>query len=507
MLKYFCQLQGWKEPAYFEDSSTAYKVKSVTSRLDKRFAISMREIEKADFILTVGADPVNEAPMLTLAMRQAFRNGAKVVTIDPRPIFLPFEFDHLPVSPSEIELIMSLIVKRAVSRPLAEGLGPEALLFYDALPLEYLSDAVMNDRLQGLSSRLQQSHYPVIVCGTDIVCRTTPEVAADNALFLWTSKGKTGLFYLMPGANAFGAASLSSGNSSLTQIIEAIENGSTKALVLVENDPFSSFPDCQRLEQAIHQLDLLLVLDYIHSKSAQLAHILLPTRPLFETESTFCNQEGRVQFSKPVYAGGIPVEQISAGDHPPRMFRNDIPGSEPKPAWQILGELSDGMSSISRKSIDDLWAVLSKENPTFGNLKSVGPSKDIQLIPDRNSGNLFSLDWLKKMESPPFTVDSLELLLVEWTFGTEELSRYSPHVQQVEKPPCLFMHPKDAMRSGFKDKDRVTLSLKGGQLEIELSIREDMASGVIVLPRHRQIPWQELKEYPVRVPFNKMKKS
>jgi hypothetical protein len=189
------------------------------------------------------------------------------------------------------------------------------------------------------------------------------------------------------------------------------------------------------------------------------------------------------------------------------MFRNDIPGSEPKPAWQILGELSDGMSSISRKSIDDLWAVLSKENPTFGNLKSVGPSKDIQLIPDRNSGNLFSLDWLKKMESPPFTVDSLELLLVEWTFGTEELSRYSPHVQQVEKPPCLFMHPKDAMRSGFKDKDRVTLSLKGGQLEIELSIREDMASGVIVLPRHRQIPWQELKEYPVRVPFNKMKKS
>ena len=83
----------------------------------------------------------------------------------------------------------------------------------------------------------------------------------------------------MPGANAFGAALLSSGKNSFMEIIEAIENGSVKALVLVESDPFSFFPDRQRLEQAIHKLDLLLVLDYLHSRSAQLAHILLPTVP------------------------------------------------------------------------------------------------------------------------------------------------------------------------------------------------------------------------------------
>ena len=41
-------------------------------------AVSLREIERADLILAVGVDPVNEAPMLALAMRQAFRNGAAV---------------------------------------------------------------------------------------------------------------------------------------------------------------------------------------------------------------------------------------------------------------------------------------------------------------------------------------------------------------------------------------------------------------------------------------------
>ena len=56
---------------YFETLSMAHKVKKAVSRLDGRLAISMREIEGADFILVVGADPVNEAPMLALAMRQA----------------------------------------------------------------------------------------------------------------------------------------------------------------------------------------------------------------------------------------------------------------------------------------------------------------------------------------------------------------------------------------------------------------------------------------------------
>jgi NADH-quinone oxidoreductase subunit G len=504
MLKYLCRQQGWREPGYFEDPSIAYKVKSAVSRLDGRLAISMREVEKADFILAVGADPVNEAPMLTLAMRQAFRNGAKIVLIDPRPIVLPFEFDHLPVAPSHIDLAMSLLVKRSVNRSAAEDCGPEALRFYDALPPEFPFDASTNDRIAKLSSGLEQSHHPVIVCGTDIVQRTLPEVAADNALLLRAAKKKAGLFYLMPGANAFGAASLSSEDSSLTQIVEAIEAGSVKALILAEADPFSSFPDRQRLERAIQKLDLLLTLDYVHSRSAQLSHILLPTVPLFETASTFINQEGRAQFSKQAHAGGIPIEQISAGDHPPRIFRRDIPGSEPKPAWQILNELADALSPVPKMSIHDLWNWLAKENPVFENLKPSDPAGNIRLIPEQSGQNLFSLGWLEKMGEPSSSADSLDLLLVDRTFGAEELSGYSPYIRQAEKAPCLFMHLKDAMKADLKDKERATLHLDGGPLEIEVSVAENMAPGIMVLPRHRQTERQKVKTIPLRVPFEKI---
>jgi NADH-quinone oxidoreductase subunit G len=503
MLKYFCQQQGWQEPRFFENPEIASKVRSAASRWEERLAVSMREIERADFILAVGSDPVNEAPMLTMAMRQASRNGAKVVVIDPRPIFLPFEFDHLPIPPQHLDLAMSLLVKGAVTRSVAESLGPEAVRYYDGVPSGFVSDPMINDRIAGLASRLQQSHFPIMVCGMDIVHETTPRIAADNALLLRAVKEKAGLFYLMPGANAFGAALLSSGNHSFMEIIEAIEKGSVKALVLVESDPFCFFPDRQRLEQAIQKLDLLIVLDYVHPRSAQLAHILLPTTTLFETELTFVNQEGRAQFSKPIYAGGIPIEQVSASDHPPRAFRKDIPGSEPKPAWQILKELADATSSVPKTSINDLWVWLAKENSAFAGLKPSESPEGIRLMPGQGSGSFSSPVPFERPTSP---VDSLELLLVDWTFGTEELSAYSDTIQLVEKAPHLCVHPKDAMRAGFKNKDRVILHLGGGPLEVEVIVAENMAPGIMVLPRHRQLPWQKLKELPARVSIDRIKK-
>ncbi len=103
MLRHLCQTMGWRNPAYFMDPATTSKVKTAIARLEPELAVSLREVEKADFILCVGADPINEAPMLALAMRQAQRNGAKIVVMDPRPISLPLDFKHLPAADGRFE--------------------------------------------------------------------------------------------------------------------------------------------------------------------------------------------------------------------------------------------------------------------------------------------------------------------------------------------------------------------------------------------------------------------
>jgi anaerobic selenocysteine-containing dehydrogenase len=99
-----------------------------------------------------------------------------------------------------------------------------------------------------------------------------------------------------------------------------------------------------------------------------------------------------------------------------------------------------------------------------------------------------------------------ELLVVDWTFGTEELAAYSKAIQGVEKEPCLFMNSKDASKMGLQGKERITLPLDRGRLEVQLRLSDHMASGVIVVPRHRQLAWQKIEKWPVRIPGNRIGK-
>ncbi len=506
MLMRLSRIQGWNEPMYFEVSATGNKVKRAVSRL-RELAISMREMEKADFIISVGADPLNESPMLALAMRQAFRNGATVAVIDPRPVFLPFEFKHLPVAPDSLELCLSTLVKRGMDRSAVEKLGKEALRFFDTIPAEY-PDAVMRDSLSKIEQNLRQSSYPVIVCGTAIVRETTPDVAADNALLLRASKDRTGLFYVMPGANAFGAALLSPDGGSLMNVVESIERGTVKALLLAEMDPFWSFPDEARLKKAVEKLELLLVMDYLPSPATRLAHIFLPTRTLFEMETSFVNQEGRVQFAMSAYSGGAPISQMSAGDHPPRVFRREIPGAESRPAWDILARLANAMGrEMLPLSRSELWKWITKEYPVFSNVRVSDELLDgVRVSPGPGKEKLFSSSGRIQPPEEGQGNRRLELLVADSIFGTEELSTYSKIIRQVEKEPVLLMNPKDASEIGLKDRERITLQLDRGPLEMELRVVDNIAPGVIMMPKHRQLAWQKMERWPVKVAFDRIRK-
>ena len=431
--------------------------------------------------------------MLAMAMRQVHRNGGTIAMIDPRPLFLPFRFDHLPVGVKDINPCLSALIKGSLNGRVVGQLGSKAQDFLDALPGDYKHDPMLGDRITALGQKLQMSQQPVIVCGTDIVRETTPVLSADVAFLLRAAKEKVGLFYLLPGPNAFGAALLSP-DGPARQIIEGIERGTVKALVLVESDPFSFFSDRERLLKAFGMLDLLLVLDYLPSQSVDRADILLPTVTVFEREgSCFINQEGRAQFSQSVHEGGLPIAQVSGGTHPPRTFLGAVPGGEPKTAGEIFTALATVMSIPGEQ---DIWAWLAAQLPVLERLAQLGDQAEgVRLIPDEGSEKAFSLEGIvqkEEKEAPP--EDYLELLLIDWTFGTEELSHYSRNVHQAERSPRLMMHRKEASRLGLSHGEKVVLHLPGGPITVELHSVDTMAQGVAVIPRHRQLDWQKLKD-------------
>ena len=60
----------------------------------------------SDLIVVVGADPLTEAPVSALAMRQAVLGGAHAAVIDPRPVELPFEAEHLTIGPERLGAVL-----------------------------------------------------------------------------------------------------------------------------------------------------------------------------------------------------------------------------------------------------------------------------------------------------------------------------------------------------------------------------------------------------------------
>jgi NADH-quinone oxidoreductase subunit G len=507
MLNRLFRAMNWQAPDYFLDPRLKKKVRSAVSQLDTRVAVSLRQVEAADFILAVGVDPVNEAPMLALAMRQAHRREATVAVIDPRPVSLAFPFEHLAVPTWAMDRCLKQLLgdvggNENPSSAQQDGLnaaGDDAR----GSPL----NAVMDHKIARLTAQLKASHNPVLVCGTDILPETTPGFVGGCARSLLQQKGHCGLFYVLPGANAFSAALLNSaGDHAFEDTVEAIERGEVKALLVVEADPFWGFPDRSRLELALDSLDLLLVMDYVPSMVAERAHVFLPSSTLFETGSSFLNHEGRIQFAAPVYQGGAPVPQVSGGSHPPRVYGGSVPGGEPKPAWQLLTELAGALAAEEEMGPgNDPLASAADEHPFFANLQTAKyPFNGIRCLPD-----------LADPASPSAQItnagdadegDQLQLLLVDSVFGTEELAQYSRFMQQVEGEPCLHMHIDDAAKLGLANGDRAVLQLEGGSLEVEVNLLPGMAPGTLVLPRHRKLAWRKVKSFSVPVSFDSIGK-
>ncbi|UCF91344.1 MAG: NADH-quinone oxidoreductase subunit NuoG [Desulfobacterales bacterium] len=510
VLKRIGRMRGWRNFSGFMPQGLAQKVQLAVARLEPALSVSLRELEGADFIVVVGADPINEAPMLALALRQARRKGAAIAVIDPRPIALPFDFQHVAMVPGAISLGLGLLARGSPDEAAIEKLGPPVSDFYAALPTPEVMNASDQKRLSPLIRDLRSSRRPVIVCGTAVGPATVVGLAADWALLLQAVGKKAGLFYLLPGANAFSAGILSDPEDTFEKTVEGIENGSIKALMLVENNPFWQFPDRARLEQALARLDLLVVLDYLNSAAAQQAHIFLPTATLYEIGGLFVNQEGRVQAAQRAHSGGIPIAQSGGGGHPPRIYGAGVPGAEPRPAWRTLAELVEEVvppDEARMQSEVGVW--LAEEDPRFADLPPFAelPEDGARLNHKRDGASRFLVNWTAELQKSRGFDDSFELLAVDWTFGTEELAVYSACLKALERKPGLLMHPDDAGRLGLTDGDEVAMQLDRGTLKVPVGVVANMAPGVIVLPRHRLLEWQRLACGRIRLERDRIRKA
>jgi len=157
-------------------------------------------------------------------------------------------------------------------------------------------------------------------------------------------------------------------------------------------------------------------------------------------------------------------------------------------------------ADIRMRLADDISGLVDLKS--FNDIPDDGILLEFAAEPDLR----FTTDELRPFEKPAEQDDSLELILVDWTFGTEELSALSACLRELEPEPAVIMHTSEAQNLDLIDGESVSIQTESGNLEAKLRVVENMAAGVLVVPRHRKISWQIFETGMIRIGREQIKK-
>jgi NADH-quinone oxidoreductase subunit G len=301
---------------------------------------SLGEVEDADVVLILGADPTNEAPMLDFAIRQAMRKAPMDVA---RKLKIS-EWDANAVA----NALQNAKGKLYAAGPWKSKLEEVCAAFLHTTPPEIAQfGARIADTLRSgwaeegqLSSRiaadLAEARQPLVV--TSISAGADTLKAAANIAWALCEKGKDcWLSIIVPEANSMGIGMM--GGMSVGDTLAKIVSGEADTLVVLEND-LTRRVDSAVLDNAIAKAKNVIVMDCISTEMTSRADVLLPVPTYIESDGTFVSSEGRAQ----------------------RFFQVFVPKVEMKPAWKTLQELDN---SQQWASYEDVLAELACEKPQF----------------------------------------------------------------------------------------------------------------------------------------------
>lgn len=395
---------------------------------------SLEDVRQSDLVLVAGVDPLAEAPMLAVGLRQVVRNGGQVMVYDPRPVELPCEFDHQSVSPGAL--------------------------------IEFLKDGGED----GLHVRelLGKAERPVLVGGGDILGAVGLQLLGALAKNLSNDQRPCPVYPVLGGPNSFGAALLSLPEQD--DMLSRLESGKVKMLISLETDPLLDAPQSERFAAALTGLDKLVTLDYLPTPLSRDANLFIPTRTPVETVGTFINNEGRLRLFNPVLEPGIPLKESVEGNHPPREFSTETPGGEPVSAVSLLQLLLRDKSSIS-----EIRSLMVKEFPRLAGLEKLSAADigiRVAAAPARDMGD-------DNLPEPP--EGAFQLIISPARYGSDLFSRFSTKLDVRKVEAQVVMNPVDAEEYRLQEGDGVIIDTDCGSFNLPLACDAALAAGSVLI--------------------------
>ena len=386
---------------------------------------SLSEIEKAEVIFALGNSIEENNPVVATAMRRASRTHARrLITVSSSEVALgKFAEPALIVPQEDLADFLQSLVKLMLELKLynkdfvaAHTQGIEdlekSLASFDHLDtLAKLK--MLPSTFEKLARTLADTSSLALVYSEDLTAHAkgTMKVEAIANLAMLTARlgqPQSGIYPLYRQINAQGAMDMgmtpsyypgqvsvfdltvnrgftkvwggqlpATAGLDYREIIEAAQQKKVKGLYLMGENPLASQPEREKIQEALKQVEFLVVQDMLLTQSGELADVILPSTAFTEQEGTFTNTERRAQKLSPV----LPA-----------------PGSA-LPDWRILSDLLAKLDSAAAyKDAESVYEEIMSVVPFYQGLTYELLEEGGLQWPytKENSTGMFSLEDLKK---------------------------------------------------------------------------------------------------------------
>jgi formate dehydrogenase major subunit len=286
---------------------------------------------------------------------------------------------------------------------------------------------------------------------------------------------------------AWGASIPATKGMHLSQMFEAMEHGTFKALFVLGENPVQSEADQKRAIQLLESLEHVVVQDMFLTKTAEIADVVLPAG------ASWCEDDGTVTSSE------RRVQRVRKALDPPVQARADL---------AILADLARSLGTDwGHPKAEDVWNELRALSPWHGGMSYARLEEHGGLAwpcPDEShpgSPFLHGRLWQDPVEGPraPFNVvehdppvDKLDAdFPIRLTTG-RRLDSYNTGVQTagytspLRRGETLDIAPEDGARLGVGDGEVVRAVSRRGAIEVPARYDETLRPGLAFMTLHFQ---------------------
>lgn len=491
---------------------------------------SIAELEDADCIMVVGSNTMEQHPLIAKRIVAAREKGAKLIVIDPRKTpLVEFANIHLQLKPgTDIALINALmnviisegLVNQVFINERTEGFADVKKKAGQYSPAKVAgitgvsADAIIEAAKMYAGAKRASICYCMGI--TQHVNGTSTVRALANLPMMTGNIGResTGLNPLRGQNNVQGSCDMgalpnvfpgyqrvdddtarkkfeaawgvpldSRPGMTLTEMFDAAHAGQIKTMFIMGENPVLSEPNRKHAEEALKNLDFLVVQDIFMNETTEFADVILPAASYAEKEGTFTNTERKVS----------------------RVRQAIAPIGESKPDWQIISEIARKMGSdkFNYTSSAEIMDEIASLTPSYAGISFERLDNGEKLVwpcPDkthpgtpilhkgqftRGKGQFFAVDY---QEPPELPDTDYPLILttgrVIFQYHTGTMTRRTPLLEKECNEAFVEINPKDADKLSIKNGEKVSVKSRRGEIEVKAMVTDHINSGVVFVPFH-----------------------